>query len=286
MIRYYRPLADPQAPDPGEYGPWKYGPVEHPLNLAVCRRIQIEEDAPFEVWEFYFAPGDRLAPRGHCVVHHYDSDAHPDARNTWFEVTFEDAARRLLRLGRELPPEVLDQPDPRPPVICSKAALGRFCNRCSNDRHLFQRLLDEKRITKWKPAGSMGYDLRLMSWGDGSGVPSSGNRLVIVGTDIAGRLHIRIFDASGKQVTDKDETKLAATQAGAISALKQGLPDLLPPHVLTSAEKDQVLSEATSIVGQTRSKYHVWFTDYDEHKKALEEFRRRKRNSKRNVDET
>jgi hypothetical protein len=95
------------------------------------------------------------------------------------------------------------------------------------------------------------YDLRLMSWGDGSGVPCSGSNLVIVGTDNNGLLHIRIFDAGSSKVTDTDETKLAATQVGAFSTLKQRLPDLLPPHVLTDAEKNLLISEATSIVGRT-----------------------------------
>jgi hypothetical protein len=99
----------------------------------------------------------------------------------------------------------------------------------------------------WPP----GYDLRLMSRVDGRRVPISDSNLVIVRTDNDGRLHIRIFDATGKRVTDTDETKLPSTQAGAIRTLKQRLPGLLPPHVLTDAEKAQVIREATSIVGQT-----------------------------------
>jgi WD40 repeat protein len=120
-----------------------------------------------------------------------------------------------------------------------------------------------------------GFDLRLMSWGDGSGVPTSGTDLVIVGTDSNGLLHIRIFsassvltdtfeskdnsgalhlesvDASGKVLSDVLESVLTTTQAGAISTLKQQFPGLLPPRVLTSAEKDLVLSEVTSIIDQT-----------------------------------
>jgi len=96
------------------------------------------------------------------------------------------------------------------------------------------------------------YDLRLMSWGDGSGVPTSGNSLVIVGTDNSGLLHIRIFDAGGNLVTDTDETKLPSTKAAAILTLKQQIPALLPPHVLRGAEKTQVITEVTSIAGQTR----------------------------------
>src|SRR5205823_916959 len=85
------------------------------------------------------------------------------------------------------------------------------------------------------PAGpplAEGFDLRLMSWGDDSGVPTSGNNWVIVGTDNNGLLHIRIFGASGNPLTDTDETKLPTTQASAILTLKQQLPGLLPPHVL------------------------------------------------------
>ena len=103
---------------------------------------------------------------------------------------------------------------------------------------------------------SRGFDLRLMSWGDGSGVPTSENDLVIVGTDNNSQLHIRIFDQGGNPVTYTivDETKLPPAQTQAILTLKQQLPDLLPPHVLTDAEKAQVLREATSIVRQTRSR--------------------------------
>ncbi len=106
------------------------------------------------------------------------------------------------------------------------------------------------------------FDLRLMSWGDGTGVPTSGNNLVILGTDNNNVLHIRIFDENGNRVTDTDETKLPAVQPQAIFTLKQQLPGLLPPHVMTDAEKAQVLREATSIAGQTPSvgrelgKYH------------------------------
>jgi tetratricopeptide (TPR) repeat protein len=98
-----------------------------------------------------------------------------------------------------------------------------------------------------------GPDLRLISWGDGSGAPTSGNSLVIVGVDNKGLLHIRIFDAAGNLVTDTHETKLPGTQARAIATLKQQLPGLSPPHMLTSAEKDQVVREVTSIVGQTQA---------------------------------
>jgi hypothetical protein len=124
-------------------------------------------------------------------------------------------------------------------------------------------------------APNAGFDLRSMPWGDGSSVPTSDKDLVIVGTDTNGLLHIRIFDAggsrtetyetkdgsgvlflksadsSGKVLWDVLESKLTATQTRAISTLKRRLPALLPPHVLSGAEKGQVLGEVTSIVDQT-----------------------------------
>lgn len=92
--------------------------------------------------------------------------------------------------------------------------------------------------------------LQVVAWGDGSGVSTSGNNQFLVGTDSNSRLHIRIFDPSGNLVTDTDETQLPAGRAAAIAALKLLLPGLLPPHVLTSSEIDQVVSQATAIVGQ------------------------------------
>ena len=85
-----------------------------------------------------------------------------------------------------------------------------------------------------------------MSWGDGSGVPTSGNKLVIVGFDNHDLLHIRIFDAGGKRVMDTDETKLSDAQVVAILTLKRQLQGLLAPHVLTGGEKARVIRKVTS----------------------------------------
>ena len=89
-----------------------------------------------------------------------------------------------------------------------------------------------------------------MSWGNGSRVPTSGNKLVILGIDNNDLLHIRIFDAGGKGVMDTDETKLSSAQAVAIAILKRELPDLLPPHELTGAKKARVIRKVRSIVGR------------------------------------
>ena len=92
------------------------------------------------------------------------------------------------------------------------------------------------------------YDLQLMAWGDGSTAPTSGKNLIVVGTatdlDNVFHLHVRIFDARGDRVADVDSTNAAAN-----SNLEQILPSLLPPHVLTVAEKTQVINELTPLVG-------------------------------------
>jgi hypothetical protein len=96
-----------------------------------------------------------------------------------------------------------------------------------------------------------------MSWGDGTGVPTSANNLVIAGTDSNNLLHIRVFDRDGRRVTDTDETKLPPEQARAILVLKQQLWLLKLPHALTFAEKECVLIEVRSIAGQNLSGYAI-----------------------------
>ncbi len=53
-----------------------------------------------------------------------------------------------------------------------------------------------------------GIDLRVVSWGDGSGVPTTGSSIAYVGIDDNFLLHIRLFDRNGNVVTDVDETNL------------------------------------------------------------------------------
>jgi hypothetical protein len=95
------------------------------------------------------------------------------------------------------------------------------------------------------------FDLQVVSGGKGSGMPTSGKKLVIVGIDNHGLLHIRIFDAGGKRVMDTDETKLSDAQVVAVLTLKQQLQGLSAPHVLTGGEKARVIRKVTSIVAQT-----------------------------------
>jgi hypothetical protein len=82
-------------------------------------------------------------------------------------------------------------------------------------------------------------------------VPTSGNKLVIIGIDDNDLLHIRIFDAGGKRVMDTDETRLSSAQAVAILTLKQQLSGLSPPQVLTGAKRGRVMRKVTSIALQT-----------------------------------
>jgi hypothetical protein len=94
------------------------------------------------------------------------------------------------------------------------------------------------------------FDLRVMSWGDGSRVPTSGKKLVILGIDNDDLLHIRIFDADGKGVMDTDETKLSDAQVVASLTLRRQLQGLSTPHVLTGGEKARVIRRVRSIVGR------------------------------------
>ena len=110
----------------------------------------------------------------------------------------------------------------------------------------------------------VGFDIRLGSWGDGSGVPTADYNLIIVGVDERNLLHIRIFDAIGNRVTDADETTLPAAQAGAIADLKRQLRESLPRDFLKTAKfklfpeiplptvkHNQILGTLSPIVGLT-----------------------------------
>jgi hypothetical protein len=97
------------------------------------------------------------------------------------------------------------------------------------------------------------YDLQLVCWGDGSGLPTSGSGLAIVGLDNDGLLRIRTFGINSGFVVEADETKLPRTQGHAIDALKRRLPSLLPPRELAVDEKVRLIGEMTSILGQARA---------------------------------
>ncbi len=124
------------------------------------------------------------------------------------------------------------------------------------------------------------YTLKVMSWGDGSSVPTSGQSLLVVGTDSHGLLHIRRFDpavspatsgartdtyetmesgvlhlvtadGSGKILTDRPESSLSSAQSQAITALKQQLPGLSDSQSLSDSQTTQILKDTTVASGHT-----------------------------------
>jgi len=97
-------------------------------------------------------------------------------------------------------------------------------------------------------------NLLLVSWGDGSDVPTSANNFVVVGLDNKNLLHIRIFNGDGQEVADTDETQLSAPEARKIASLKQQIPGFLQlfvSHQLSAAQEAQVLGDVASILGDS-----------------------------------
>jgi hypothetical protein len=91
--------------------------------------------------------------------------------------------------------------------------------------------------------------LQVVTWGDGSAVPTTGRDLVIIGIDNPGLLHIRVFDGAGVEVIDTDENGLKGAEPFAINTLKLQIPSLLPPNPVTDGARTQVLAEVTALVG-------------------------------------
>jgi hypothetical protein len=95
------------------------------------------------------------------------------------------------------------------------------------------------------------FDLRLMpALNHLTGIPTQGKNLIIV-ADVKGVLHFRIFDRDGKAIVDTDETKLAK-QAQQIQEFGQQLQSLWPLPEVTGSEKDRVIADVTSIIGNIK----------------------------------
>jgi uncharacterized repeat protein (TIGR01451 family) len=115
---------------------------------------------------------------------------------------------------------------------------------------------DQGNLTFTPSPGMMHYtqaapseiDVRVVAWGDGSNVPTSGASLAILGVDNQDLLHIRTFDASGTRILHIDETQIAPGELR--TELKHRVLDLVPPHVLTSSEKTELITMLLSLVGQ------------------------------------
>jgi len=93
------------------------------------------------------------------------------------------------------------------------------------------------------------YDVRVMRWGDGSQVPTSGKGLFILGIDNEGLLNIRAYDERGKTLLNSEETKIIYKDGSqplprfmveAIATLKRKVEGLQPPYELTPAQKDEL----------------------------------------------
>lgn len=173
-------------------------------------------------------------------------------------------ALRPITLQEVYAHEIPSYRDDEPPytvyerVDRSIAELHGFVQKVAGDAPLFIVLagaacrlpLVRERFREWFEREPPGTDLELVSWGDGSMVPASGHDLVVTGIDSNGLLRIRIFDAGGNRVTDADETSVPAIRSEEVSALKRRIPDLLPPHRPTDAEKARLLGEVKSLVGR------------------------------------
>jgi hypothetical protein len=97
-------------------------------------------------------------------------------------------------------------------------------------------------------SATAGYNLQLMSsLKDASGIPTAGDRLIIVAA-VDHVLHFRIFNVDGKMVVDTDEKKLTQ-QPQQIEGLRKQLESVWPPHELTQSEKARLIAGVTSIVG-------------------------------------
>jgi hypothetical protein len=109
------------------------------------------------------------------------------------------------------------------------------------------------RLAKGLPSKDSNFDVQLVTWGGGAMVPFVGKNLFVVGSDLQGVLHIRVFDANGKRIRDTDETQLPQQTRKAIEELKQKVKKLSPPHDLTRAEKSGIVAAASSIVNIPQS---------------------------------
>ncbi len=96
-----------------------------------------------------------------------------------------------------------------------------------------------------------GYGLYLMSVDTNDGIVNKGRSLVVVAL-LGTKLHIRIFDASGKKVVDKAENELNVGEA--LKALKLQLNPMLENASLTEEDKQEIISNAISSAGHTTAR--------------------------------
>ncbi|WLD15120.1 hypothetical protein [Planctellipticum variicoloris] len=91
---------------------------------------------------------------------------------------------------------------------------------------------------------------RVVEWGNGSAVPTSGNGLILLGFDPARLLHLRAFDLNGDLLTDTVETDPQHPSA-AFQLLKQRLVGFGPTQQPTGDPARAIVRAAMAIVGQS-----------------------------------
>jgi hypothetical protein len=98
------------------------------------------------------------------------------------------------------------------------------------------------------------FNVQVMPWGDGTGVPTSGQSLIIFGVDDDDRLHIRIFDARGKLFIDADETELPSSAAPFIPNVRTRISAIQSAPIdqrkaFINEIKNVLLQNASDLVG-------------------------------------
>jgi hypothetical protein len=178
----FRPLLDPDHLDPEGKDPvWTdYGPgtitihhsaIEWEWEDSAEKYAYDINDCPYliSIWAItYFKTNDRsIPPRDGWLLYYIDfTQNYPEGDEPFprQQITPEYAARWLRKEGAKVPPflaELVSQrsfqqpepPDPRQPVICSRAGLGQFVGLSRNyGSLLLEQLKAEGRISNWEPA--------------------------------------------------------------------------------------------------------------------------------------
>ncbi|MCO8123076.1 multicopper oxidase domain-containing protein [Stieleria sp. TO1_6] len=96
----------------------------------------------------------------------------------------------------------------------------------------------------------LGYQLQLLPDApDTDSLPTQGNGLAVV-AKIAGKLHFRVFDASGLKSADLGESDLA-DKPEEIERLRQALQSVWPPDPIPQEQAEAVVAAVGSILGLT-----------------------------------
>lgn len=97
-----------------------------------------------------------------------------------------------------------------------------------------------------------GFTLQVIAWGDGSGVPKSGERLIVLGTDKQKLLHIRAFSGDGLRIVDTDEKQIKGRSAD-VQALKARLSAAQQP-----VDRAWIIEKALSLAGLSYEMSPPW----------------------------